>query len=204
MATIKSPQSVRKSAVHHKVERIFLLGVASVLFSPFFPHTANADTLIPAGELCYQLRETLPNGLRQSLKIQLLKDLPNEPGIPVMALALEHGTKTVSGKTLTYYDQLSGTASFIPSDSSQSHLAQVMISLVGTSYGTDDASPYGSLGQWSHDYSMLVQRDDGLIHSARLIGFKSFTAISGKKNEANPKVSYPVNAPLDPITCTTF
>lgn len=103
----------------------------------------------------------------------------------------------------TYFVQLSGSASFIPSNISQANTEGPMISLVGTSTATRDGSRDGLKGVWSMNYSLFVNDGVGqgkLPAEGRLRGTKTFQPLSNGSKPSDAETII-VDEPVEQIKC---
>lgn len=169
------------------------IGLAAIILS------ASAEAGLPAKDLCWQIGENSAGGWRETIKIKAQKALPYKPGIVVQVTGLEHGVRVLD-TSLSYFNQLIGSASYIPSGSSQTGLGGVMIALVGTSYGTKDGSADGIPGVWSFNYSLFLSDSVGPVETERLRGTKSFQPTQG----ASDSETILVDEPVAGISCKAF
>jgi hypothetical protein len=175
-------------------------GLALALSTIGLSSTAEAKTVLDASARCFLIGLVEPGGWQQTLKIKPQKALSDKAGDLVQVTALEHGTKAVN-PPLAYYNPLTGSATYISQGSQQVISGMTQISLVGTSYGTSDASKNGIKGLYVQDYSVLLAaQSKGAIPSGSIFGVNEFKPI------ANPEQSEDSRnvGDLTEISCKDF
>ncbi len=180
----------------NKITTLLALAISAIGLSS----TVEAKTVLGSNARCFLIGREAPGGWRETLKIKPRKALSGKAGDMVQVTALEHGTKAVNPPA-GYYNELTGSATYITQGSQQVVSGRTQISLVGTSYGSSDATDNGVKGLFVQDYSVLLEaQSKGTIPGGNIIGVNEFKPI------ANPEQSVDTRnvGELTEISCKDF
>lgn len=130
--------------------------------------TVEAKSVLGSKVQCYRINDGAAGGWTKTLKINPQKRLTEKYGVVVGVIGLEHAVNTSE----SYYNQLTGAASFIPDAPATPLSGTVQISLTGTSYGTDTGSSGGVQGLWTANYAFSPT-------TMTLNGYKTFQPAAG-------------------------
>jgi hypothetical protein len=174
------------------------IAVLAFALSAFVGPEATEAASLPAKDICYAIGDWEPGEWVVSLKIRPQKVLSRNSKKTVQVVGLEMGDKGFD-EPLSYRNQLTGSASYIPAGTSQTRFEGPMIALVGTSTGTRDGTLEGMPGIWSFSYSLFLA-DGPLGDDYRLRGTKIFQPIN-KDSKSSDSETIIVDEPVEQIKC---
>ena len=165
--------------------------------------TLEAKPVLSAAPRCFQIGDVKPGGWRTTLKIRPQQGLPDKQGTLVEVIALEHGEQAVH-PPLEYTNELVGSATYIPPGGGTLVADAVQMSLVGTSYGSDDGTASGTRGVYALTYTLTLEPQvKNKIPGATLTGYKTFKPVGGG-HDGDPATLTVIEAAMTEISCRDF
>lgn len=159
------------------------VSLLSFCFTPVAEAATPASRFLQEEAFCFQQGTPLPGGWNVYYKLSASPLSGGGKNQIVGVHALERGTQ-VTNQVNSYLNQLVGTATLSASNTGVSGGDVIHVSLVGTSFGTNEGA---NTGLWNISLNLQLNKSS---LNGRILGIKQFTPIANGTATAAPVFLY--------------